>query len=103
MIVWKENKNNEKTYILNSQVTTDKDGSFNFNFPGWNDPSKTINVSIRAKGYREINFDLDTITKSAGGTIHLTKEFSEISGSATIKDESGNRIEGVSYTILKRH
>ena len=100
LIVWKENKNNEKTYILNSQVTTDKDGSFNFNFRGWNDPS--IKVSIRAKGYTEVIYHLDTIAKYTGATIDLTKEYSEIIGLATVKDESGNRIEGASYTILKK-
>ena len=102
LVVWKENKNNEKTYILNSQVITGKDGSFNFNFPGWNDPSKTIKVSIRAKGYREKVFNLNTIVENPGATISLTKVFTEINGLAAVKDDSGNRIEGASYTILKK-
>ena len=101
LVVWKENKNNEKTYILNSQVITGKDGSFNFIFPGWKDSSKTIKVSIRAKGYKEVVLPLDQIAKYPDG-INLTKVFSEIKGLATVKDESGNRVEGASYTILRK-
>jgi len=102
LVVWKENKNNEKTYILNSQVMTAKDGSFNFIFPAWNDSSKTIKVSIHAKGYKERVFPLDMIAKYTERTIPLTKEFTGIIGLATVKDASGNRVGGASYTIFRK-